>query len=118
MAEVKFNTTLVNKANTVVLSHYDELGNPSAFEGGTKMYIATLAGTLLDIPGDNSSHGIGDISTLEDASISNVFTAIVDLSGVVGVDSDYDHPTYEHTYSIRSTNNTYMYGKLNIVDVP
>jgi len=105
MALVKYNATLENKTNVVELWNINELGEQDGFDGDTKMYVTDLNDTTMITP-------VGEL-------IGNKFTASVDLSGVVtGVNYDYDHPVYNHAYSIRSSSNVYMYGKLNIVAIP
>jgi len=115
MAEVKYNATLENKVNTLTLAHFDELGEPDPFaqedsdtgEAGTYIYITELDGTT-EVTNTQCT-----ISTEH----PNELAVRVDLSGVSDVDSDYEHPKYEHLYSIRSSFKVYMYGKLNIVNI-
>lgn len=117
MAEVKYNATLENKANTIVLTHHDELGGIDPFHPDTKMYIKHMeTEQYINLDTGNFS-GTSEVGY--GTASGNVFTCTVDLSNIeLDVNYDYDHPVYEYTYSIRyDLANVYMYGKLNIVNI-
>jgi len=114
MAEVKYNTTLENKVNTITLTRKDEVGEPDPFIAGTTLYISRLDGAT-----DSNLSANGYPCSID----ANILAVQVDLSGVtLGVNTDYDHPVYEHMYSVRTPidatpGRVYLYGKLNIVAI-
>jgi hypothetical protein len=107
MAYTKYNATLDNKVNTLTFWNFsDETKEPVAFDTDTRLYIYNL---------ETKEYIVNGSGTVD----AHIFAVIVDLSNVTeGVFHDYDHPTYEHAYSIRSPSTTYVYGKLNIVSIP
>ena len=106
MSLAKFNATLENAVNTLQFWNVDDLGEPVPFDGDTEFRVSRIdTGSVI---------ATGSVTVL-----GNLVTVVLDLGEVtIGVNYDYDHAEYEHAYSLRSTNQVYLYGKLNIVRIP
>jgi len=108
MALVQYNATLEYATNTLEFWYYGDEGEELAFDAGTSFSIQRI---------DNTSNVYTVVGTID----GNKVTFIVDPpSSLQGPDDslyDYDHPEYNHIYSVRSASQVYISGKLNLVEV-
>jgi len=118
MALVRHNTTLEYANNIVQISNYNELGEAENFPNSP----VTL--TISRVDGVGTAHSLDGDVTGNIATFSIVWSSGgsggSDLNTVYSsADNNYayDDPVYEHTYSISDSDQTYVYGKLNLVSI-
>lgn len=115
MAKANYNATLEYATNTLEFWLLDDAGDAQAFDVGTTL----------------------NIERKDDNSKKNVFTCVLDSAGeavdyhatVVVTPSEailrkeddnthgYDKPAYLHIWSLKSPDNVYITGEMNLVEV-
>lgn len=119
MAQVKFNTALTYSTNIVEFWNVDGNGDPVAFHPSTYLTIArvddptqkyTVYPSVIDAP-------TGYVKFVLDLGNSVIKSTLYSLGDTV---HDYSPDTYDHMYSVKAdgiSGNTYVYGKLNLLEV-
>ena len=117
MALAKFNIALTYSAHVIELWNVDGNGEPTPFAANTVLSIARkddLSRSITVLPATGSNLAEGYL-------IFNVDLGSVSAKGLLKepTDSvfDYDVESYDHVYSVKSPTNTYMYGKVNLLEV-
>lgn len=109
MAKSNYNFTLEYATNTLEFWMYDDNDVEIPFESGVVFSVSRM-----DDP--TKTYSAGGVSS------GNHATFIVTPSKATLYKSgddlySYDEPVYEHIFSVRSPNNVYISGKLNLVQV-
>ena len=108
MALVQYNATLEYATNTLEFWYYGDEGEELTFDSDTSFSIQRI-------------DDVDNIYTVEGTVEGNKITFTVNppntLQGEGDSLYDYDHPDYNHIYSVRSASQVYISGKLNLVEV-
>lgn len=117
MAYAKFNTSLTYSTNTVEFWNEDVNGDTVPFDTGVVLTIArmddmTSSVTFAPSVGSDLANGYVrfDLFLGDTASKATLYR---DTDSVF----DYTAENYEHVYSVKSPIQTYLYGKLNMLEV-
>ena len=108
MALVQYNATLEYAPNIIQFWYYGDEGEELAFDADTSFSIQRI---------DNASNVYTIGGTVEGNKVTFTVDPPSSLQGAGDSLYDYDHPDYNHIYSVRSSSQVYISGKLNLVEV-
>lgn len=117
MALVKYDTTLTYSTNTVELWNRDGNGELVDFAGTPKFTITRIDDPTKTYAVSPSATALGYVKyelDLGNALIKSLLKKDTDTT------YDYDVNTFDHVYSVKTDGvggETYMYGKLNLLEV-
>lgn len=116
MALAKFDTSLTYSVNVVEFWNLDTVGEPVEFAAGTAMYISRIDDPTKTITIHPAATDVGYVKFTVDLTGTHKLILKKDTDSVY----DYNSPVFDHIYSVKATGvggNTYVYGKLNILEV-
>lgn len=123
MALAKYNAILEYGSNTLEFWNYDATGKPVSFDhnltfnvrhknDSTKIYDYQLPSDAYNDVTDEETNEVVPYAMI--SFVINLNKNDLALSGDTTL--DYSEPVFEHVYSLKSNNQTYLYGELNIIE--
>jgi hypothetical protein len=114
MAQANFNATLEYSTNVLQFWYTDDIGEGLDFPADTKFYVERRDNTGITKPFTPSLISTDGSGFLE----VSVALSEGDFPVQPGDEpTEFDEPVYSHMYSLRSSIDTYITGKLNILRV-
>lgn len=106
MALATYNATLEYATNTLEFWLYDDAGGDVAFDTSTTLTITRI---------DNDTNTYSVVGKLDGNKVTFIVTPPISLASSTDNLYSYDEPEFYHIYSIKSNNQVYLSGKLNLV---
>lgn len=105
---VQYNATLEYAPNTLEFWLYGDEGEELPFDTNTTFNIQR-------VDNDTNTYSVTGIAVGNKITFSINPPNSLKVSG--DTQYDYDHPEYDHIYSVKSDSHVYVVGKLNLIEI-